>query len=44
MIKNSFVASERVEENRIEVAENYHPKQLVSMDKSRSTTLRASYF
>ncbi|KAF9790819.1 hypothetical protein BJ322DRAFT_981316, partial [Thelephora terrestris] len=36
--KNCFIANERVEEGRakyqIEVAENYHPEQLVFVDES----------
>lgn len=46
--KNSFVAREQVEENRIkykiEVAENYHPDQLVFVDEcavNRLTTRRS---
>ena len=45
--KNSFIASERVEESRakyqIEVAQNYHPEQLVFVDEcavNRLTTRR----
>jgi hypothetical protein len=43
--KNNFVASERVEEDRaryqIEVAENYHPEQLVFVDECAVNRLTA---